>query len=79
VRNAACEAIQNYQGTAIEYIVENLFIHMDDADTTFQRSVYEALLNAIPVDSEVVKRNAIVSLSSHHSSEFCKMLLNQTS
>ena len=88
VRNAACEAIKqflscapikNYQGTAIEYMVENLFIHMDDPDKTFQRKVYEVILNAIPVNSEVVNRNAIASLSSQHSSEFCKMLRNQSS
>ena len=59
--------------------MENLFNSMDDAGTTFQRKVYETLLNAIAVISEVVvKRNAIVSLSLHHSSEFCKMLLNQS-
>lgn len=71
----ACAPINHFQGTAIEYIVETLFIHLDDTDTLLQRKVYDTILSAISVNAEVVIRHSELSLSSHQSPKLCQMLL----
>eukprot|EP01083_Nonionella_stella_P133223 404991_1 len=85
VRFASCEAMRNflrcapaanYRGTAIEYMVENLFVHLDDPNPDLQEKVYGALVAAVSVDSAVVAKNAEASIFSHRNSKYCKKLLN---
>ena len=84
VRFASCDALlyfltsassKNYKGTAIEYMVENLFLHLDDPNPDFREKVYDVLTTAISVDSNTVARNAKTSLSSHHIKDLCLKLL----
>jgi len=85
VRFASCDALRNflrcapaanYRGTAIEYMVENLFVHLDDPNPGLQEKVYAALVAAVSVDPAVVAKNAEASIFSHRHSKYCKKLLN---
>jgi len=84
VRFASCDALlhfltsapsKNYKGTAIEYMVENLFLHLDDPNPVFREKVYTVLATTIAVDSNAVISNAKKSLSSHHIKDLCLKLL----
>ena len=86
VRLASCDALKhflssappkNFQGTAIEYMVENLFLHLDDPSPFFREKVYNVLCYAaLVVDPNTVANNAKNSLSSHRDKELCLKLLH---
>lgn len=70
-----CAPVSYYKGTAISYIVENLFVHLDDPDNSFKEKVYEVLIVAIDVNADEVIKRAKVSLLSHSSRLYCDLLL----
>lgn len=85
VRLASCDALKhflssappkNFQGAAIEYMVENLFLHLDDPSPLFREKVYNVLCYALVVDPNTVASNAKNSLSSHRDKELCLKLLD---
>lgn len=84
VRYAACDTLKNFlkcapakhfQGTAISYMVEYLFIHLDDPDPCFKEKIYEVLVGALDIDSNEVIKGAESSLLSHCSRYYCDRLL----
>lgn len=83
VRLAVCSALKRFlkaaspeifRGTAIEYIVERLFVHMDDPDPSFQEKIFDVLTTASDVDYSVVLKNIETALQSHKSRFFCQLL-----
>ena len=84
VRRNACFALMmflnsappsHFLGTAIEYIVENLFIHMDDPDPAYQKQVYEVVQVAFDIDPTCVIKNAESSIMSHKTRKYCDLIL----
>lgn len=76
VRYVTCEALisfldsspsKSFQGEVIESIVENLFLHLEDPDLSFQERVCSVLMKASEVDLNSFKRSAKVFLSSQQS------------
>ena len=46
-----------FRGTTLEYALDQLLVHLDDADPRVQRAVGDAILAAVPVDpAKVVKK-----------------------
>eukprot|EP00553_Chaetoceros_curvisetus_P011478 CAMPEP_0204635324 /NCGR_PEP_ID=MMETSP0717-20131115/31310_1 /ASSEMBLY_ACC=CAM_ASM_000666 /TAXON_ID=230516 /ORGANISM="Chaetoceros curvisetus" /LENGTH=220 /DNA_ID=CAMNT_0051654043 /DNA_START=18 /DNA_END=680 /DNA_ORIENTATION=+ len=85
VRFASCDALKhflscgpaaNYNGTAIEYMVENLFLHMDDPNPAMQERVYNTLVASIAIDKDAVTKVARVSMTSHRTPKYCKKILS---
>ncbi len=74
-----CAPASNYNGTAISYIVDYLFIHLDDPDESFKEKVYHVLLAALNVDVDLVVKGAKSSLLSHTNRHYCDLLLKQPS
>lgn len=74
-----CASASNHHGTAISYIVDNLFIHLDDPDESFKEKVYHVLLAALNVDVDLVVKDAKSSLLSHTNRHYCDLLLKQSS
>jgi hypothetical protein len=84
VRRSSCFALKtflksappsHFRGTAIEYIVENLFIHMDDPDPTYKEQVYEVVQAAYDIDPACVIQNAQSSIMSHKTRKYCDLIL----
>jgi len=87
VRIAACKAIEDLirctdkaalRGTALKYIVESCFVHLDDRDKNIQQAVYKVLETIIKadIDTPVVQAHAKKERTRHRSPELCDMLLN---
>lgn len=64
-----------FKGTPIEFMVQRLFVHMDDPDRRFQRAIFDVLVVAIDIDANVVEKECKKSRLSHRSGEFCDQLL----
>lgn len=88
VRHSSCFVLKtflrsappsHFQGTAIEYIVETLFIHMDDPDIKFKEEVYEVIKVAVDVNPECVIQNAQSSSMSHKTRKYCDRILHYCS
>lgn len=83
VRYATCNTLkhflkaaprENFGDTAIEFIVEKLFVHMDDPEPNFQEMVFDVLVIASDVDSSVVLKNIETALMSHKNQRLCNLL-----
>lgn len=86
VRFAVCKTIrfflraapsEHFQGTAINYITEQLFVHLDDPNPHFQTNIVDVLTVAIEVDSTVVLKNIALSRESHRTSQFLDILASK--
>ncbi|GMH85888.1 hypothetical protein TrVE_jg3977 [Triparma verrucosa] len=86
VRFAACGTLkvflksapaEHFKGTLMDYLCDQLLIHMDDPDPVIQQSVFDILLVAIEVDKDVVKKKATATRNSHRDVRLCDLLLKQ--
>ena len=86
VRFAACGTLKPFlksappehlRGTALEYIVEQLLVHMDDSDFQFQVAVLDVLTVTLNVDRTLVITQTKSAMLCHRSMEFCKLLLQR--
>jgi hypothetical protein len=71
-----CAFLQNglpqyYKGTMIDYILDQLFIHLDDADVKVQNAVLEVIVVASGIDKALVLRKAESGRHSHRSPAMC--------
>eukprot|EP00597_Dinobryon_sp_UTEXLB2267_P018080 CAMPEP_0201114058 /NCGR_PEP_ID=MMETSP0812-20130820/78180_1 /ASSEMBLY_ACC=CAM_ASM_000668 /TAXON_ID=98059 /ORGANISM="Dinobryon sp., Strain UTEXLB2267" /LENGTH=977 /DNA_ID=CAMNT_0047377649 /DNA_START=1245 /DNA_END=4175 /DNA_ORIENTATION=+ len=65
-----------FTGTVIDYMLDQLFIHLDDPDPNIQQAVYPVIVVAAnAVDKALVLRKAESSKSSHRSSALCNRLI----
>eukprot|EP00559_Dactyliosolen_fragilissimus_P005467 CAMPEP_0184868668 /NCGR_PEP_ID=MMETSP0580-20130426/31318_1 /TAXON_ID=1118495 /ORGANISM="Dactyliosolen fragilissimus" /LENGTH=349 /DNA_ID=CAMNT_0027369711 /DNA_START=89 /DNA_END=1138 /DNA_ORIENTATION=- len=83
VRLAGCHALKqflkagspiDFGRTPIDYIVENLFIQMDDPDPKYQGAVLDVLIVALEIDSDVVFKYLKISELEHRSTHFTSIL-----
>ena len=86
LRFAACGALKvflksapaaHFRGTLMDYLCDQLLVHMDDPDPVIQRSVYDILVVAIDVDVDVVKKKCIANRGSHRDTKLCDLLLQK--
>lgn len=70
-----CAPVSHYHGTAINYMVEYLFIHLDDPDPCFKEKIYHVLVVALDIDSNEVIKGAEKSLLSHSNRYYCDLIL----
>ena len=68
----------HFKGTTIDYIAENLMIHLDDTNHSIQEAVYNVLLIANDIDRDTVRKHAQEGRINHRSSVLCDKLLSQT-
>nr|CCA16012.1 conserved hypothetical protein [Albugo laibachii Nc14] len=75
VRKAACKTLiafsqasppEYFAGTVIEYILNNLFIHLDDPDVSIQSAIFEVLKHAAKINAALVVEKAKENQSRHH-------------
>ena len=84
VRFAACGTLkvflksapaEHFKGTLMDYLCDQLLIHMDDPDPVIQRSVFDILAVAVEVDRAVVKKKATSTRNSHRDVRLCDALI----
>lgn len=85
VRFAACGALERFvgsappaafAGTCIEYMTEQLLVHLDDGDTSIQDAVLGVLKAlASQVDAKLVGRKAAAARTSHRSPAYVDRLV----
>jgi len=67
---------QHFKGTLIDYMCDQLLIHLDDPDPVIQAAVYDILVVAVEVDGGVVKKKATAVRGSHRDVRWCDKLLH---
>jgi len=86
VRYAACRALKSFLksvpashfcGTPVDYIVDQLLVHLDDPDTRFQDTILDVITVALDIDLDLVVKKCTAARSSHRSTHFCDMLLQR--
>ena len=70
---------QHFAGTLLDYLCDQLLIHLDDPDQVIQAAVYEILLVAIEVDAKVVTKKVAAVRSSQRDVRWCDKLLELAS
>ncbi|GLD91633.1 hypothetical protein PINS_up000166 [Pythium insidiosum] len=84
VRRAACQTFKtflraapksHFRGTIIDYTLDCLFVHLDDADPTIQEAVMEVILETVNIDALLLAKKAQENRSRHQSPKFCDQLL----
>ena len=87
VRIQSCRAIAHfmassgkgaYSGTALEYTIEQLLIHLDDPDRAVQQVVFEALMVSAKLGEEAavcLGKKTHQALSSHRDGSWCSKIL----
>ena len=61
----------HYTGTLIDYVLDQLFIHLDDADSNVQVAVYRVIVVAGSIDKALTLKKAERSRLSHRSPAMC--------
>ena len=75
-----------FSGTALEYTLDQLFIHLDDSDERIQEACYATIMTAsslernpsvttYPAARDLVKKKAVSQRGSHRSPVRCDMIL----
>ena len=87
VRLAICGTLQSfllsapkscYSGTTIDYMLDQLFIHLDDPDPTIQEAVLQVIVKAGKfIDKEIVLKKANNNRKNHRSPVMCDKVINE--
>lgn len=84
VRKAACKTFiaffqasppEYFAGTIIDYILNNLFIHLDDPDENIQSAIFQVLQHATRINAALVMEKAKENQSRHRSPHYCNQLI----
>ncbi|TDH64770.1 uncharacterized protein CCR75_001536 [Bremia lactucae] len=84
VRRAACETFftllkaaprEHFRGTIIDYMLDCLFVHLDDTEPFIQEAVLKILQEIVAIDALQLAKKAKENRSRHQSSRFCDHLL----
>jgi dynein assembly factor 5 len=84
VRRAACAAISAFfsaaapavfRGGILDYMLDQLFVHLDDQEVSMQEAVLGVLKAAVRLDADAVGKKAQAARGSHRSPRFCDELL----
>ena len=63
---------EHYRGTMIDYILDQLFIHLDDPDLNIQNAVLSVIVTAGDIDKDRVLKKAESNRLSHRSPVMCE-------
>jgi len=86
VRFAACGTLkvfllaapkEHFKGTLMDYMCDQLLIHLDDPDEIIQKAVFEILIVASSVDKGVVEKKTVGARRAHRDVKWCDMVLSQ--
>lgn len=87
VRLAVCGTLQTfllsapkscYSGTTLDYMLDQLFIHLDDPDPTIQDAVLQVIVKAGKfIDKELVMKKANNNRKNHRSPVMCDKVVNE--
>ena len=87
VRKAICKTMvmflqcstkkEDYKGTMIDYILDQLFIHLDDPDTEIQNAVFEVILKAAEIDKSLVLKKANGNRINHRNTDSCDKVIEE--
>ncbi|CAN0336226.1 unnamed protein product [Ectocarpus fasciculatus] len=84
VRMAVCGTIaaffratppQHVRGTVLQYMSEQLLVHLDDQDEAMQRAVFAVMEVAAAIDPKAVEKLASEARSSHRTPSYCDRLV----
>ena len=64
-----------YSGTTLDYTLDQLFIHLDDAIPAVQKAVLNVILVAGKIDPALTIKKALINRVSHRTSEYCDKVL----
>lgn len=74
-----CAAPNMFSGTTIDYMLDQLFIHLDDPDAGIQQAVLSVIMVASQVNKDLVCKKAQNCRTTHRSPDMCdKVLLDVT-
>lgn len=86
VRVQACKALGAfmaaasagaYSGTALDYTLDQLFIHLDDPDAAIQAVVYGVILIGVTLNKDLVWKKAHENLATHRTTTMCDRLIRE--
>ena len=84
VRKVSCETFihflraaspQCFRGTPLEYSLETLFVHLDDAEKSVQEAVFEVVKECVRIDKTLVAKKATEHRARHRSPLYCDELI----
>jgi len=86
VRVQACKALGAfmaaaspgaYSGTALDYTLDQLFIHLDDPDPAIQAVVYDVVRVGAALNKDLVWKKAHENLATHRTTTMCDRLIKE--
>ncbi len=70
-----CAKAEHFKGTLMDYLSDQLFVHLDDPDPVIQKAVFEILVVAASVDGETVKKKGMAARNCHREAKWVDALL----
>ena len=64
-----------FSGTALDYTLDQLFIHLDDPDAEMQAVVYDVIIIGSSLNKDLVWKKAHESLATHRNTKMCDKLI----
>jgi hypothetical protein len=64
-----------YSGTALDYTLDQLFIHLDDSDPTIQAVVYDVIIIGSTLNKDLVWKKAHENLATHRNTKLCDQMI----
>ena len=64
-----------YSGTALDYTLDQLFIHLDDPDPAIQAVVYGMVIIGSTLNKDLVWKKAHENLATHRNTRMCDQLI----
>lgn len=86
VRFAACGTLkvfllaapkEHFKGTLMDYMCDQLLIHLDDPDEVIQKAVLEILIVAGSLEKDIVEKKTQAARRSHRDARWCDLLLSK--
>ncbi len=84
VRVAICDTLVNflgaaspaaYSGTTLDYMLDQLFVHLDDPIATIQESVLKVVMACVDVDAMVVLKKAVYYKNNLRDTALCDKIV----
>ena len=66
-----------YSGTALDYTLDQLFIHLDDPDPAIQAVVYDVVRVGAALNKDLVWKKAHENLATHRTTTMCDRLIKE--
>ena len=66
-----------YAGTALDYTLDQLFIHLDDPDPNIQSVVYDVIRVGVTLNKDLVWKKAHENIATHRSTAMCDRLIKE--